>query len=173
MKEVTIVGEISPAKTILRSSLDLTFCVKDLLPKELNVGNIGTTDLVVYIAESVDEKVFERLRISHKSLILVSAEDAENTDLYIPIANFQNFLTEKILEGVRLIKDFSDRSIISNLSEDHLRVLNLLTAGGSEEDNLKDLGFGRSKYFTIKKELRIYLGANKNWQLAVQASQLA
>jgi hypothetical protein len=173
MKELTIVGEISPAKTILRSSLDLSFCIKDLLPRELNVGNIGTTDSVIYIAESVDEQVFERLRIGYKSLILVSVQDVKSADLYLPIANFQDFLCEKILEGVRLIKDFSDRSIVSDLSEDHLRVLNLLTAGRSEEENLKDLGFGRSKYFAIKRELRIYLGANKNWQLAVQASQLA
>jgi hypothetical protein len=113
MKELTIVGEISPAKTILRSSLDLSFCIKDLLPRELNVGNIGTTDSVIYIAESVDEQVFERLRIGYKSLILVSVQDVKSADLYLPIANFQDFLCEKILEGVRLIKDFSDRSIVS------------------------------------------------------------
>jgi hypothetical protein len=170
MKELTIVGEASPAKTVLIASLDLSFHVVDLLPEELNINNIGTTDLVIYVTQSVDEQVFERLRIGHKSLILVSATDLANTDLFILIANFQNSVTQEVLEGVRSIKEFIDRLSILNLSKDHLKVLDLLMAGGSEEDNLKHLDFGRSKYFAIQKELRLFLGTHKNWQLGLRVS---
>jgi hypothetical protein len=63
MKKLTIVGEKSPAKAIIRASLDLSFEIIDLLPDELNINNIGTTDLVIYVTKLVDEQTFERLRI--------------------------------------------------------------------------------------------------------------
>jgi hypothetical protein len=170
MKELTIVGVASPAKTVVRSSLDLCLDILDLLPEDLNINNIGTTDSVAYITESVDEQTFERLRIGHKSLILISSADCGNADMFISIANFQNSVTEEILEGVRSIKEFVDRSNIANLSEDHLKVLDLLIRGGSERDNLRHLDFGRSKYFAIQKELRLVFGIHKNWQLAFHAS---
>jgi hypothetical protein len=170
MKELTIVGEASPAKTIIRASLDLSFEILDLLPEELNINNIGTTDLVIYVTKSVDERVFERLRIGHKLLILVSMTDSVNADLSISIAKFQNSVAEEILQGVRSIKEFIDQTNIFNLSDDHIKVLDLLMKGGSEKDNLKHLDFGRSKYFAIQKELRLVLGTHKNWQLALHAS---
>jgi hypothetical protein len=170
MQKITIVGNDSAAKILLRSSLDLGFDILDLLPEELNISNIGSADWVIYVTESVDKQTFERLRIGHKSLILVSAKDRSNTDLFIPITNFQNSATEEILEGIRSINEFFVRSSIANLSEDHKKVLDLLIAGGSEGENLEHLDFGRSKYFAIQKELRIVLGTHKNWQLVLRAS---
>jgi hypothetical protein len=104
--------------------------------------------------------------IGHKSLVLVSTTNLLNTDSFTPIEYFQNSVAEEILQGVRSIKEFVARSNILNLSEDHVKVLDLLLKGGSEVDNLKHLDFGRSKYFAIQKELRLFLGTHKNWQLS-------
>jgi hypothetical protein len=170
MQKITIVGKDSDARIVLISSLDLSFQIKTLLPEQLNISNIGTADFVIYVTRSIDTQTFERLRIGHKSLILISAVDRSNTDLFIPITNFQNSVTEEILEGIRSIKEFVVRSSIANLSEDHKKVLDLLIAGGSEGEHLERLDFGRSKYFAIQKELRILLGTQKNWQLVLRAS---
>jgi hypothetical protein len=170
MQKITIAGKDSDAKSVLISSLDLSFQIKNLLPEELNISNIGAADVVIYVTDLIDIHTFERLRIGHKSLILISAVDRSDTDFFIPIANFRNSITEEILQGIRSIKEFIVQSSIANLSEDHKKVLDLLIAGGSEGEHLKHLDFGRSKYFAILRELRLVLGTQKNWQLVLHSN---
>jgi hypothetical protein len=172
MKKITIVGATSPAKIVIRTALDLVFDIVDLLPDELSLNNIGTNDLVIYIAELVDEQTFERLRIGHKSLILVSTAESEllNADFFIQSADLQSSDTEKILEGIRSIKEFIDRSTVVELSDDHKKLYDLLKEKRSEKYIRDTLGIGRTKYYEDRKYLRLLLGADNNGQLPYIAS---
>jgi hypothetical protein len=169
MQKITIVGNDSTAKTIVRSSLDLVFEILDLLPEQLSINNIGTTESVVYITDLVDDRTFERLRIGHKSLILISTTKSTNTDLFIQIADFQS-VTDKILKRVRLIKAFVDLSTGRELSEEHKKLHKLLIERRSPEYIMNTLGIRKTKYFAMEKELRLLLGVEKNWQLSHLAS---
>jgi hypothetical protein len=165
MKKLTIVGSPSSTKMIIRTSLDLIFEVTDLLPGELTIYNIGTTDTVIYIAELVDDRTLERLRLGHKSLILVSNAKSRVEDFFVKLQDFQNPDLQKILEGIRSIKEFIEQSSIIELSEDYQRIYDLLKEKRSEKYICDALGIGRTKYYEVQKYLRLLLGANNNSQL--------
>ncbi len=171
MKKITIVGAASPAKIVIRTALDLSFDVLDLLPEELSINNIGTTDLVIYIGESVDEQVFERLRIGYETLILVSTAESESldADFFIQSCDFQKSDIEKIIEGNRSMKEFIDKSTWTELSEEHKKFLAVLREGElegrSHKENMIRLGIGKTKYKGLQKELKTLLGAGKNYQI--------
>jgi hypothetical protein len=169
MKKITIVGSTSPEKIIIRASLDFAFGILDLLPEQLNINNIGTTDAVVYITDLVDDRTFERLRIGHRLLILISTTKLTNTDLFIQIADFQS-VTDKILKRVRLIKEFVDLNTGRELSEEHKKLHKLIIERRSPQYIMDTLGIRKTKYFAMEKELRLLLGVEKNWQLSHLAS---
>jgi hypothetical protein len=169
MKKLTIVGSTSPEKIIIRTSLDLAFEILDLLPEQLSISNIGTTDSVVYITDLVDDRTFERLRLGHKSLILISTTKSPNADLSIQIADFQS-VTDKILKRVRLISEFVNLNTGRDLSEDHKKLHKLIIERRSPEYIMNTLGIRKTKYFAMEKELRLLLGVEKNWQLSHLAS---
>jgi hypothetical protein len=171
MKKITIVGAASPAKIVIRTALELSFEVLDLLPEELSINNIGTTDLVIYVAELVDEQVSERLRIGYKSLILVSIAESEvlDADFFVQSCDFQSSDIEKILEGTRSMKEFIDKSTWVELSQEHEKFLAVLREGElegrSHKENMIRLGIGKTKYKGLQKELKMLLGAGKNYQI--------
>jgi hypothetical protein len=168
MQKITVVGKDSAAKNAVIVSLNSTFQVTDLRPDEVSVNNISDTDLVIYVTDSQpDQQIFERLRAGYRALILISRVKLIGSDLFISIANFQNFATKGFLKEIQSLRDFVDRfySDKPGLSDVQQLVISQLSKSSCEKEALSNLPISRRTYYIILSELRSLYGVSKNWQL--------
>jgi hypothetical protein len=168
MRKITVVGKDSAVKNAVIVSLNATFQVTGLRPDEVNVNNIGDTDLVIYVTESQpDRQIFELLCAGHGALILISRVKLIGTDLFVSIAKFQDFATKEFLKEIQSLRDFIDRfySNKPGLSDVQQLVISQLSKSSCEKEALSNLPISRRTYYMILSELRALYGVSKNWQL--------
>jgi hypothetical protein len=78
MKKITVVGTDSAAKTAVIIALRSNFKVIDLRPEQIDIKNINSAGLVVYVDEEPDQHNIRRLNFNSRSLILQSQSRSLN-----------------------------------------------------------------------------------------------
>lgn len=171
MQKITVVGADSSAKTAIIISLNSSLEIISLRPDAVSFFK-NQDDLVIYVTESVDRQIYNRLRASCKGLVLVSRTKLESSDLFIPIATLQNLAGCGILKEIQSLRDFIDKSLSDKLELSNLQraVLSQLPKNFTEEEALLELSISRRTYYDTLAKLRLLYGVDKNWQL-VQITQ--